>query len=271
MLGRPVVSELIQQEFDVRIGSRFDAKPQQVFGYAVNSIKIDYRDINELVNALSSIDVIHLNLQSGPTFEDCYKNETDVVEQVCKAALSTDIKCISYLSGTNVSQNEQFPPSRAKWLAEEIIRSTGIPYVIWRASWFMETLHRFHRFGMVTIPGNGTTGAHWIAGKDLGNYVAKALRDNVINKELYLFGPEFISMGDAVNLFRDTVHKRSPIISVPTAAILFAGKLFGNKEMWFGAQMLKFLEIKGEVGDPTETHKLLGKPLVNLKEYLTLQ
>jgi uncharacterized protein YbjT (DUF2867 family) len=184
------------------------------------------------------------------------------------SATKVGIRRISYLSGAGVSPTETFPVAQAKWQAEEAIRESGVPFTIWRATWFMETLLKLVRFGIITVPGSGNDGAHWVAGDDLGRLVSTAFRTlESAGKALYVFGPRYRTLMEAARIFRDIAHPGKRILKAPLGVMVAVGSLIPNREMWFGAQMMRYLNRVGEPGDPDETNRLLGAPEITIEQF----
>ena len=261
MLGAPVVEELSKAGYEISVGSRSESSVTRKFGNKYPFVSIDLTKKYSILKALESQDAIHLNLPSGPRYEDCFANETGGIRNLTEVLKESSVKRISYLSGTNIGPEQTFPPARAKWLAEESIRGCGIPFTIWRATWFMETLSKLVRGPFITIIGKGDTKAHWVSAADFGKWVAQSFKEpEAADKTFYVFGPKSVSFRDATEIFRDICYPFRPIVSSPGRLVSFMGKTTGNWEMWFGAQMHQFLEKEGEMGDPGEANELF-KPL----------
>lgn len=268
MLGKPVVEKLAREGYEVAIGNRSKEKAREIFGDRFPIVELDVTDKKSVTPALVGFDAIHLSLPSGPQFEDCFRVETGGAKVIARAAFLAEIKRISYLSGTAVSSVVDFPPSKAKWQAEEAIKKSEVPYTIWRATWFMETLTKLVRFGTIALPGGGKPSAHWLAGRDLGKMVAEAFRnEEAVNKTFYLFGPDELTLGEAARIFRKTAYPGRPIVSAPLPVVTEMGKSLNNWEMWFGAQMMKFLKQVGETGDPSEARRILGSCETTVAEF----
>ena len=268
LISQPVARQLIEEGLDVTIGTRSITGARNIFGNKVKAIEVDILDRSSILNALQDQDAVHLNLPAGPRYEDCFRNETEATKTIAAVAKETKIKRISYLSGTAVSQDVKFPPSQAKWQAEEAIRTSGVPYTIWRATWFMETLTKLVRGFFIAIVGSGESRAHWLAAQDLGKKIANSFKaEEAVNKVFYAFGPELLSYKEAVKIFSDISHPRKLIITMPIAVAIALGRVI-NRKMWFGAQMLKFLDCVGEVGDPAEADRILGAATTTLTEFL---
>jgi len=269
MIGTPVTERLIVAGYDVAIGVRRTERAASLTRSGAKAIAIDVTRPDTLPLALAGFDAVQLILPSGPRFEDCFRVEANGAKAVAEAAKQAGIKRISYLSGaSNLTADHHFPPVRAKWNAENSIKESSVPFTIWRAGWFIETLTRLVRAGVIGMPGRGMAAAHWLAASDFGDMVANAFATNQAEgKTLFAFGPELVSLRDAVRVFRDICYPGRLILSAPIPLLLSATRLVGAHEAWFGAQMLRFLEVEPEFGDSTEARRIVGSAKITIKEW----
>ncbi len=268
MIGRPVVEQLSADGFNVTVGSRSSNHVTDMFGNRFPSVHIDFTIPHSIPVALADQDAIHINLPSGPRFKDCFRTEYQGITNLMAHLDNTNLKRISYLSGDSINGEETFPPARAKWLAEEAIRAGNIPFTIWRPTWFAEILGKLARFGVIGLFGKGEVGAHWLTGRDFGRWVSKSLNEPKAEMQTFHpFGPELVSMKDAVEIYRNLCHPLRPIVSSPIGLVSFLGKTLRRWDMWFGAEMFRFLENTGERGDPASGNELFGKMTSTIEDF----
>ncbi|MDP8228910.1 MAG: NAD(P)H-binding protein [Candidatus Electryoneaceae bacterium] len=268
MLGRPVVERLAKEGFDVTVGTRFVGTVDRIFGEKFPAVEIDLSDIVSVKKALENQDAVHLNFPSGPTFEACFRNESKGARAVSIAAADVTIKRISYLSGGTVHSKSKFHPVKAKYFAEEAIRNSGIPFTIWRATWFMESLEMLHRGDGAIMPGKGKEEYHWLAADDLGKMIAAAFRtEEAVDKVFYPFGPEKLSFREALTTYSEISHPNARIKSVPLGLMSLMGLLPGRQELRFAAQLMKHFERTGEMGDPAEAIRIVGAASTTVTEF----
>lgn len=268
MLGRPVVRRLLHDGCKVSVGSRSATIVTKLFGDSVTPVEFDITDLDSVKRALTGHDAVHLNLPSGPKFEDCFTNDYRGAKSISIVAKECGIKRISYLSGSTVTQDSPFQMVRAKWLAEQSIRNSGVPYTIWRATWFMESLDKLVKFIFIARLGGGLMKVHWLAADDFATMVSRSFQsDRASAKILYPFGPEPISFNDAIKLYRKLRHPYKLIIPMSIKTAIRAGERLNNWEMWFGAQLMSHFEEIPELGDPTETFDIVGEPQTTLTDF----
>ncbi len=267
-LGRPVVERLSEEGYEVVVGSRSTAAVHKVFGGRILGVQVDVTSAASLRRTLPGFDAVHINLPSGPTFKDSFRVEAGGGKAVAAAAKESGLQRISYVSGAGVGSAQTFPPAQAKFQAESAIRGSGVPFTIWRPSWFFETLQETVKAGVVLQLGSGVVLAHWLAGRDLGVWVARSLADDrAAGKIFYAFGARLTAYAEVAQTYRRICHPRKPLVVVPVGMVSLLGQLTANHKMWFGAQMFRYLENSPEVGDPTELYELLGPSETTLEAW----
>ncbi|MDX1907854.1 MAG: NAD(P)H-binding protein [Bacteroidia bacterium] len=236
------------------------------------SVKIaDLQDINSLKAAIQGVDMLYLNLSAeapGATFQP----ELDGVRNVLKAAEGSTVQRILKLSGLGAYRPD-FAPGKTLFANEirrqgqELIRSSGIPYTFFHATWFMESLELMLRQGDTL---NGFKPLpypfYWIAGADYARIVARAVElDLPGNRDYIIQGPEPVLMADALKRY---ARSFSPVLKVretPIGMLKFIG--------WF-VPALKQVAAMGEYFQgfqeqlaAGETWKELGAPTQRIEEF----
>jgi len=158
------------------------------------------------------------------------------------------------------------PESRSKVKGEAALKSSGVPYTIFRASWFMETLPQFVQGKNILLIGKQVHPLHWIAAEDYASIVSKSYQtDETLNKELYIFGPEAYTMGEAMGIYAK--HAGVTVSPISTKMLAVLGLLTFNTEWKSMATLMGHYERHGEDGSPDEANRLLGAPKITLKEW----
>ena len=264
MIGKPVVSRLAADGYDVRVMSR-GATPGRVDAPGAEVIVGDPRDAAAVRQAVEGCNGIYLNLPSGA--------ELAVASAASEVGRAAGVARIVAISGATVcEENRWFPPIEQKLRAEEVIRQSGIPYTILRPSWFMESLPRFVVKGRAAVFGDQPHPFRWVAADDYARLVEAALeRAEAANKALHVLGPEPILMHDALRRYCAALH---PGITVSTMPIWLVKALaFVTRKPLLAsiASLMAYFDRVGEMGDTAETERLLGTPATTLDQWIAGQ
>ncbi len=267
MLGKPVAQQLKADGFNVRLLARNPEKAQKLLGNGYEIIKGDVDNAAILRTALSGVDGVHISLKGGPTEADFDRMDHIATRDIAQAAKELGVGRVTILSAYAVSEEKaDTPESRSKVRGEAALKSSGVPYTIFRASWFMETLPLFVQGKSISLIGNQIHPLHWIAAEDYARMVSKSYQtDETLNKELYMFGPEALTMGEAMNIYADYAGVKVSPMSTKMLSLL--GALTFNTEWKSMAVLMTHYEKHGEDGSSEEANRLLGTPTITLKEW----
>ncbi len=268
MLGKPVAQQLKADRFNVRLLARNPEKAQKLLGDGYEIVKGDVDNPAALRDALKGVDGVHISLKGGPTEADFDRMDHLATRDIANAAKELGVGRVTILSAYAVSEEKaDTPESRSKVKGEAALKSSGVPYTIFRASWFMETLPLFVQGKSISLIGNQMHPLHWVAAEDYARMVSKSYQtDETLNKELYIFGSEAYTMGEAMKIYAD--HAGVKVAPMSTQMLAVLGALTFNTE-WKGmAVLMKHYENWGEDGSPDEANRLLGMPRLTLREWL---
>ena len=268
MLGKPVAQQLKADGFNVRLLVRNPEKARKLLGDGYEFIQGDVDNVASLSAALTGVDGVHISLKGGPTEADFERMDHFAVRDISKIAKEKNVGRVTLISAYAVSEEKaDTPESRSKVRGEAALKSSGVPYTIFRASWFMETLPLFVQGKSISLIGKQIHPLHWIAAEDYARMVSKSYQtEETLNKELYIFGPEAYTMGEAMKIYAD--HAGVKVSPMSTQMLAVLGTLTFNTE-WKGmAVLMKHYENWGEDGSPEEANRLLGAPQVTLREWL---
>jgi len=263
MLGRPVAQRMKRDGFQVRIFTRNPEAARTLFDPSFEIFKGNVENLSVLENAMEGCWGVHINL-SGEI-------EQIGTENTVKAALKTGISRISYVSGTTVSEeNSWFFYVKRKLLAENSIRGSGIPHTIFRPTWFMESIPNFVKRGKAFYFGRRPQPFHLLAAEDFARMVSKSyMIKEAENRTFHILGPEPMLITDALQKYCRAIHpeiKRITVLPFWLAKVL--AFLTRNREMKFAVKLMEYFERTGEIGDPTEANRILGKPSTTFEEWL---
>lgn len=268
MLGKPVAQQLKADGFNVRLLVRNPEKARKLLGDGYEFIQGDVDNESSLNTALSGVDGAHISLKGGPTEADFERMDHFAVRDIARIAKEQNVERVTLISAYAVSEEKaDTPESRSKVRGEAALKSSGVPYTIFRCSWFMETLPLFVQGKSISLIGDQTHLLHWIAVEDYARMVSKSYQtDETLNKELYIFGPEAYTMGEAMNIY--AAHVGVKVSPISTTMLSVMGTLTFNTEWKSMATLMRHYEKWGEDGSPEEANRLLGAPRVTLSKWM---
>ncbi len=269
MLGKPVARQLKADGFKVRLLVRNPEKAKSMLGDGYEIVKGDFEDAASLKSALAGCDGVHISIKGGPKDADFDRVEHLGTRRIAEAAKSAGVGRATLISAYAVSEAKaDTPESRAKFKGEQALKAGGVPYTIFRCTWFMETLPLFVQGKQISLIGNQVHPLHWIAAEDYARMVSCAYqRDETLNKELYIFGPETYTMGEAMKIYTGVAAPGVKIAPISTRMLSMLGTLSFNTEWKSMAALMGHYERHGEDGSPEEANRLLGAARVTLKEW----
>ena len=261
MLARPVIDELDKKGFQLRLFSRSANQSNFIKDYEI--VNGDVFNKKDIENAMSGCDAVHINLSRV--------NEAKAADVIVEAAQKEGIQLISTLSGCTVSEeNRWFSMINDKFIAEQKIIKSFIPYMIFRATWFFESLNLMVRDGKATIIGKQNNAYHWIAAKDYARMVGEAyLNEKARNKIFYVLGQTPYMMKELLEKYIEVQHPSiKKINTVSTGLLKFISRISRNKQLFHVAEMFRYFEKTKEQGNAEETYSLLGKPQISFEKWL---
>jgi uncharacterized protein YbjT (DUF2867 family) len=270
MLGAPVARRLADDGYAVRILSRSPDKAARLFGAGFEYMAGDVDDPASLERAMAGCTGVHINLKGGPKPADYERIEHQGVKNIVQAAARAGVAQITHLSSyTTAAKNIDSAESAAKWAAEEAILAGSVPAVIFRATWFMESLPLFVLGRWALMIGKQPLPLHWLAADDYGRMVARSFRTPAaLGKALYIYGPQAMPMRQALEIYVKSLDNPPSITSLPIGLLRWMGRLSFNHELRSLADLMAHVERLGEEGDPAEAGALLGGPTTTLDQWI---
>ena len=152
--------------------------------------------------------------------------ETDIkgTQAVVRAAADAGVKRIFYISHLGADRASAYPVLKAKAIAEEFIRRSGLDFTILRSAVIFgpddglttglaRILHTVPFFFL--MPGDGTTLLQPIWIEDLVTCLVWALEDaETSNRTIEVGGPEYLSFDQVVQLVMQTLDIRRSVINM---------------------------------------------------------
>lgn len=269
MLGKPVAQQLKADGFAVRVLARSVDRAKAMLGEGYEIVQGDYEDTYALTTAMQNCEGVHVSIKGGPTEADYERADHLGVRRIAETAKETGVGRVTLISAYALrSEIADTPETRAKLRGEAALKATGIPYTIFRCSWFMESLPLFVQGKSLTLIGTHRHPLHWIAAVDYARSVSNSYKtDATLHKDFYIFGPEAYTMGEAMELYQQRAAPHLKISKISTRTLAVLGALTFNQE-WKGmATLMTHYEKYGEDGSPDEANRLLGTPKTTLHEW----
>ncbi len=160
--------------------------------------------------------------EKGPqTFERVNLRGT---RNLLEAAKEAGVNKFIHASTIGAADDPTIPYLRSRWLAEQEIIKSGVPYAILRSSLlfgegdeFFNTLAALVKaLPVVPIAGDGEAKFQPLAVEDFAECVARALGDKgVLGKVLEVGGPEHITYEGLIDLVCETLQRHPPKVHLP--------------------------------------------------------
>jgi uncharacterized protein YbjT (DUF2867 family) len=230
-VGRHVVAHLQESGHRVRAASRSGARLAG-WGEAVNAVVADVETGAGLAEAMTGADaVIHLvaipREGKGRTFEEVNVRGT---ARVVEAARAAGVRRFVHLSAMGVTDDPELRYLSSKWRGEEVVRASGLDWVILRPSLIfgegdgffslIETTLTWWSPGVVAIPGDGTARFQPLAVQDLAIAVERCLVDADRAGTTYeLGGPGYLTYRQIVDRVMEVTGKRRLRLNMPVPLI----------------------------------------------------
>ena len=266
MLGRPVVRRLIKEEFPVRVMARDKSKAAALLPSEAEIVTGDLQNIESIREAATGADIIYLSLATERHKAD-FRPELDGTKNVLEAIAGRENIIISKLSalGTRPT-NGWWLDADQKYEAEELIKGSGHPYIIFRPTWFFESLPLFIQGKKLAIMGKPPHPSYWISGDDYGRMVAEAFRKDLTDRTFNAQGTVPLTFDEAAKLFIKAFRPELKITHVPLF-MLKVGGLF-NQQMKSLLRLFQFCRDNIEQLDSDEAWEELYRPRMTIGEYV---
>ncbi len=266
MLGEPVARRLRADGFRVHVLARSPERAKQRLGDAYEVVQGDVERPDTLGPAVQGCYGVYINLNGKPDPASHDRIVHRGTANVARAAAHADVERLHIITGTSVSEeNAWFYVTKAKLQAEAAIRASGVPYSIWRATWFMESLPQFVRGNRAVLMGKQPHPWSWLAVDDYARMVSTAFgTPEAANKIFYVHGPEKLTMRRALEFYCSQVRPGVRVSTVPLLILSLMARVTRNDTMRSAVGLMRYFNQIPEQGDPTEANALLGAPETNL-------
>jgi NADH dehydrogenase len=226
-----------------------------------------------LEKALLGCDGVHINLSGGPRPEDFDRIEHRGTANVAMAAARAGVRRLTYLSGISARpENREFAPAAAKLAAADAIIASGVPFTIFRPSWFFESLRLFVRGKSAATLGGRRVKFRWLAADDYADIVSRSYdQSETVGKTLDLLGPVPMTMLEALTRYCAIAHPELRPRTMPIWLARTVAVLTGNRTLKNVLPAMSYFDQPHDEGDPSEANRLFGPPRTTLEEWARRQ
>ncbi len=264
LLARPVIQEMLKRGHTLRLFSR--SASAKDFPEQTEVIRGDVFNTDDLGKAIQGCDAIHITI--GRTAE------TPAMQNILSIAKQENIRLISYVSGNTVrEENRWFPMMDDKFRAEQLLIQSGIPYLIFRATWFFESLSYMIRGNRATILGKQPHAYHWLAASDFAKMIANGYENkDAWNKVHYTLGREPATIEEMLEKYCAALRPDiRQVKSVPIGILKVMAFLSRNKPLKFAADLFAYFSKTPEYPKAGYEDELIGKAATSFDDWISIQ
>jgi uncharacterized protein YbjT (DUF2867 family) len=227
-VGRHLVPHLLAAGHEVRALSRGGRRLPDWPPDRVRSFAVDVVDGTGLDAALAGAEaVVHLvaipRQGRGRTFEG---TNVGGVERVVDAAAAAGVRRIVHLSVLGAVDDPELAYLRSKWRGEQVVRASGLEWVVLRPSLLfgegdgfftlIRTTLTWWSPGVVALPGDGSARFQPLSVDDLAIAVERSIVEPARAGQTYeLGGPEYLTYRQIVDAVMRATGKRRLKMSMP--------------------------------------------------------
>lgn len=269
MLGAPVARRLADAGYQLRVLARDPGRAQAEFGKVAEIVRGDVTRPETLPPAVRDCQWLYVSLRGNFDAGDYAAVERQGLGKLLAAARQAGVTRVGIISGAGrTAENAHRFPVRIKLQAEELVRSSGMAWMIFRCTHFMESLDLFVRGDKAVIIGSQPHAYHYLAAADYATMVARAFPcEAAANRDFTILGPEPLTMEQALRIYIRELAPKLTIGHVPAWLLRLIGKLTGNASLAFTADLFASFTQVGESGDPGPANALLGAPQTTLLQW----
>lgn len=274
MLGKPVAKQFIKSGHNLKMLVRNKNKAKSIFGDFPEYVEGNLESDSAVKQSLEGSEAVYINLSVAPgSNESDFQPEREGIEKIINLSKGMGIKLISNIS--SVVKNYNGMDGFNWWVfdlkenAEKMIKNSGINYLIFQPSSFMENfdIGGFKQGKKINLAGESKYPMYFISGDDYGKQVVKAFENFDGQSKVYIVqGPEAYKTNEAADIFVKNYKKENLKISkAPFWLLKFIG-IFSSK-MKYVSNIVYSLNNYPEKFEAEKTWEELGKPEETLEHY----
>ena len=227
-IGRALVRQLSETGQQVRVLLRPSPRsPRLPKGVPVEVAVVSLNDASGVRAALRGVHQIYHLASAASQGQRGSLLATDIegTRTLAQVAASADIERLIYLSHLGADRASAFPIHKAKGIAEEHIRKSGVPYTIIRSSiifgpedGFTSSLASILKFapGILPIPGDGRTLLQPLWVEDLVTCLLWTLaKSDAVNQTYEIGGGEYFTLRQVFETIMTITHTHRLFMPLP--------------------------------------------------------
>ncbi|EMA4782168.1 SDR family oxidoreductase [Providencia rettgeri] len=262
-LGQYLVAELKKQGYWVRALVR--RQNQQGLVVSADHIYVgEVTEPNTLHGVTEGIDVVISAVgitrqKDGLTYMDVdYQGNINLLDE----AIADEVKQFVYVSAIDGDKNRHLKIFEAKERFADELKQSSLSSIIVRPNGYFSDMGDFLKMaasGRVYLFGDGHVQINPISGKDLAEFIVKALNQGQARQELSVGGPEVLSLNDIANCAAQALGQDIKISYLPDwvrRGSIFAVRHFTPQKFYGPIEF--FLTFMGEshLGEPVGGDRL---------------
>jgi NADH dehydrogenase len=225
-VGRALLPRLVEAGWEVRCLVRPSRRtPRLPAGMPVQLALTTLEDVRGLRSAVAGVEtVIHLaGAEWRGRHGDLLAVDVNGTRALAEAAREAGVRRFLFVSHLGADRASAYPVLKAKGIAEEFIRQSGLPHTIFRSALlygqddvFVNVLAAVLKMtpGVFFMPGDGRTSFQPLWVDDLVTCLEWSLHDDaLLNQTLSLGGPEFISLGHLIEILMAQLRLQRTLIA----------------------------------------------------------
>ena len=225
-IGSTLVRKLVESGQEVRLLLRPSPQsPRLPMGLSVDVAVSSLNDERSLRAAMVGVDTVyHLaGVERQGAYADLMKVDIQGTQAVARAAKDAEVERFFFLSHLGADRASAYPILKAKAIAEESIRRSGIGYTIIRSAVVYGADDGFTTAlaGLIAtvpmiylIPGDGRTLIQPLWVEDLVTCLIWALdNETIINETIEIGGPEYLTFRQVLEMVMQAIDINRALIS----------------------------------------------------------
>ena len=280
-VGPAVTNAIAGAGHNVRVLERTPGSSGTAGLKAQTAVQGDVTDLESLRRAVRDIDVVvHLVAIRQGKKEQFERIMSDGTRHLLAAARGAGIRRFVHMSALGVSEETRdlVPYYRAKWEMEEAVRSSTVPFVIFRPSFvfgpdggILPTFRKLAKLAPVTpIAGSGEQRLQPIWADDVAAYFVRSVDGVGTGVTFDLGGPDVVSWNELWERLKTALGVRRPSVHVPMGLMrlnaLVTERLPGDIPLT--RDLLKMMEAGDNIVADDAAAQAFALPLVPLDEQL---